>query len=105
MNRGSGANVNDKIDLYQGLRPKLFGLAYRLLGSRVDAEDLLQDAWFKWSETDAATIRDTEAWLITVVTRLGIDQLRQRRARQEDYYGPWLPEPLLGVTNNRAEQG
>lgn len=99
-----GANVNDKIDFYQGLRPKLFGLAYRLLGSRVDAEDLLQDAWFKWSEADCTTIRDAEAWLVTVVTRLGIDQLRQRRARQEDYYGPWLPEPLLGFTGNRAEQ-
>jgi RNA polymerase sigma-70 factor (ECF subfamily) len=100
----NGTNVDNKIDLYQRLRPKLFGLAYRLLGSRVDAEDLLQDAWFKWSEADSATIRDAEAWLITVVTRLGIDQLRQRRARQEDYYGPWLPEPLLGFTDNRAEQ-
>lgn len=96
--------MNDKTDLYQALRPKLFGLAYRLLGSRVDAEDLLQDAWFKWSEADCSTIRDAEAWLVTVVTRLGIDQLRKRRARQEDYYGPWLPEPLLGFTDNRAEQ-
>jgi RNA polymerase sigma-70 factor, ECF subfamily len=112
MNHGNGANVNvnvnvnvnDKIELYQRLRPKLFGLAYRLLGSRVDAEDVLQDAWFKWSEADDATIHDAEAWLVTVVTRLGIDQLRQRRARQEDYYGPWLPEPLLGVTHNLAEQ-
>lgn len=96
--------MQDKADFYQRLRPKLLGLAYRLLGSRVDAEDLLQDAWFKWSEADPATIRDAEAWLVTVVTRLGIDQLRQRHARREDYFGPWLPEPLLGLGDNEAER-
>ncbi|MBE7927303.1 RNA polymerase sigma factor SigJ [Pseudomonas saudiphocaensis] len=96
--------MQNRTDIYQALRPKLFGLAYRLLGSRADTEDLLQDAWFKWIAADAATIRDTEAWLVTVVTRLGIDQLRRRQARREDYLGPWLPEPLLGVTGNEAER-
>ena len=96
--------MQDKTDTYQRLRPKLLGLAYRLLGSRADAEDLLQDAWFKWIAADDASIRNTEAWLVTVVTRLGIDQLRRRQARREDYLGPWLPEPLLGVTGNEAER-
>lgn len=89
---------------YQGLRPRLFGLAYRLLGSRADAEDVLQDAWFKWSAADPAAIGDAEAWLVTVVTRLGIDQLRQRRARREEYLGPWLPEPLLGSIDHEGER-
>ncbi|WP_312234213.1 RNA polymerase sigma factor SigJ [Stutzerimonas nitrititolerans] len=93
-----------RTDFYQTLQPKLFGLAYRLLGSRADAEDLLQDAWFKWIAADTDTIRDGEAWLVTVVTRLGIDQLRRRRARREEYLGPWLPEPLLGSTDNEAER-
>ncbi|MCQ4274252.1 RNA polymerase sigma factor SigJ [Stutzerimonas degradans] len=96
--------MRDKTDFFQTLRPKLFGLAYRLLGSRADAEDLLQDAWLKWSGADAATIRDAEAWLVTVVTRLGIDQLRQRRARREEYLGPWLPEPLLGLGDHEGER-
>lgn len=81
--------------VYQQARPKLFGLAYRLLGSRVDAEDLVQDAWFKWREADENSIRDPEAWLVTVITRLGIDRQRQAKTRRETYAGPWLPEPLL----------
>src|SRR5690606_31375856 len=99
-----GPVVQNRTDIYQALRPRLFGLAYRLLGSRADTEDLLQDAWFRWIAADAETIRDTEAWLVTVVTRLGIDQLRRRQARREDYLGPWLPEPLLGVTGHEAER-
>src|SRR5690606_41063038 len=91
-----GAAVQARTDFYQTLQPKLFGLAYRLLGSRADAEDLLQDAWFKWIAADTDTIRDGEAWLVTVVTRLGIDQLRRRRGRREEDLGPWLPEPFVG---------
>lgn len=85
----------DKETLYLQARPKLFGLAYRLLGSRVDAEDLVQDAWFKWRAVDEHSLRDPEAWLITVVTRLGIDRQRRAKARRETYVGPWLPEPIL----------
>lgn len=90
-----GEMMASKEALYQQARPRLFGLAYRLLGSRLDAEDLVQDAWFKWREADEHSIRDPEAWLITVVTRLGIDRQRQARVRRESYTGPWLPEPLL----------
>lgn len=85
----------NKEALYHQVRPKLFGLAYRLLGSRMDAEDLVQDAWLKWREADESRIQNPEAWLVTVVTRLGIDRQRQARVRRETYAGPWLPEPLL----------
>lgn len=75
-------------------RPRLFGLAYRLLGSRSDAEDTVQEAWLRWSQADTATIRDPEAWLVTATTRLGIDRLRSAHRQREQYIGPWLPEPL-----------
>ncbi|MBU8974828.1 MULTISPECIES: RNA polymerase sigma-70 factor [unclassified Lysobacter] len=75
-------------------RPRLFALAYRLLGSRSDAEEVVQDAWLRWHQADRSEIRDLEAWLVTATTRLGIDRLRQARKEREVYPGPWLPEPL-----------
>jgi RNA polymerase sigma-70 factor, ECF subfamily len=75
-------------------RSRLFGLAYRLLGSRSDAEDMVQEAWLRWSQADTASIRDPEAWLVTATTRLGIDRLRSAHRQREQYIGPWLPEPL-----------
>jgi RNA polymerase sigma-70 factor (ECF subfamily) len=75
-------------------RSRLFGLAYRLLGSRSDAEDVVQDAWLRWRQADHSAIRDAEAWLVTATTRLGIDRLRRARTERETYFGPWLPEPL-----------
>lgn len=80
--------------VFQTYRPRLFGLAYRLLGSRSDAEDVVQDAWLRWSQADRSAIRDTEAWLVTATTRLGIDRLRLARTERETYFGPWLPEPF-----------
>lgn len=90
-------------DIYQTARPRLFGLAYRLLGSRMEAEDIVQEAWFKWQAVDVTELDNPEAWLVTVVTRLGIDRQRQLKARRETYEGPWLPEPLLGETDQNAE--
>ncbi len=80
--------------LFETHRPRLLGLAYRLLGSRSDAEDVVQDAWLRWRQADRAAIRDPEAWLVTATTRLGIDRLRLARTEREAYVGPWLPEPL-----------
>jgi RNA polymerase sigma-70 factor (ECF subfamily) len=80
--------------VFETHRPRLFGLAYRLLGSRSDAEDVVQDAWLRWSQADRSAIRDTEAWLVTATTRLGIDRLRLARTERETYFGPWLPEPF-----------
>lgn len=80
--------------LFEPYRSRLFGLAYRLLGSRSDAEDVVQDAWLRWHQADRSAIRDVEAWLVTATTRLGIDRLRLARTERETYPGPWLPEPL-----------
>nr|WP_298716838.1 RNA polymerase sigma-70 factor [uncultured Steroidobacter sp.] len=78
-------------------RTRLLGIAYRMLGSRADAEDVLQDAWLRWNEADPAEMRSTQAWLTTIVTRLCIDRLRSAKARREVYIGPWLPEPLADI--------
>ena len=77
-------------------RPRLFGLAYRMLGSRSDAEDVLQDAYLRWQTAPRDELRSPEAWLVTVVTRLSIDRLRDAKQEREAYTGPWLPEPLVG---------
>ena len=75
-------------------RPRLLALAYRLLGSRADAEDVVQDAWLRWAGADHAHIVDPLAWLVTATTRLGLDRLRAVKRQRTDYVGPWLPEPL-----------
>ncbi|BEU94380.1 RNA polymerase sigma-70 factor [Acidovorax sp. DW039] len=82
-------------DPFTTLRPRLFGLAYRMLGVRADAEDVLQDAWLRWSRQDTEALQSAEAWLVTVVTRLSIDRLRALKAEREAYVGWWLPEPLV----------
>lgn len=82
--------------MFQEQRPRLFGLAYRMLGSRSDAEDVLQDAWLRWQGAERRELRSPEAWLTTVVTRLSIDRLRAAKTEREHYTGPWLPEPLVG---------
>jgi RNA polymerase sigma-70 factor (ECF subfamily) len=81
-------------DLFQQHRPRLFGLAYRMLGVPADAEDVLHDAWLRWQAQDAATLDDPEAWLVTVTTRIALDRLRRAKTEREHYSGPWLPEPM-----------
>ena len=81
--------------LFQQYRPRLFGLAYRMLGSPSDAEDVLHDAWLRWHAQDTSLLDDPEAWLVTVTTRLALDRLRRAKAEREHYTGPWLPEPLV----------
>ncbi|MDA0636936.1 RNA polymerase sigma-70 factor [Nonomuraea sp. MCN248] len=82
------------VDDFEAYRPLLLGLAYRLLGSMWDAEDVVQDAWLRWSATDREDVREPRAFLITVVSRLALDQLRSARVKREAYTGPWLPEPV-----------
>ena len=82
-------------------RPQLFALAYRMLGSTSEAEDVLQEAWLRWDK--AAGIDNDAAWLTTVVTRLCLDQLGSARVRREAYVGPWLPEPLVEGPEAAAE--
>nr|MBO2468508.1 RNA polymerase subunit sigma-24 [Xanthomonadaceae bacterium] len=83
----------EPIDIFHRHRPHLLALAYRLLGSRADAEDVVQDTWLRWQGADHAAIADPAAWLVTTATRLGIDRLRAARRQREAYPGPWLPEP------------
>lgn len=94
----------DKNELYLRARPKLFGLAYRMVGTRADAEDLIHDAWERWNATDVASVEDPDAWLTAVVTRLGIDRQRRLRTRREDYPGPWLPEPLVTSESSKSSE-
>jgi RNA polymerase sigma-70 factor, ECF subfamily len=82
-------------------RSLLFSIAYRMLGSVADAEDIVQEAFLRWREVPEAEVRSPRSFLSAVVTRLSIDWLRSARARREEYVGPWLPEPLL---SERAEQ-
>ena len=82
-------------DEFQALRPRLLRLAYSQLGSLAEAEDVVQEAWLRLQRSDRSTIGDLQAWLTTVVGRLGLDALGSARARREQYVGPWLPDPLV----------
>jgi RNA polymerase sigma-70 factor, ECF subfamily len=82
-------------------RPLLFSIAYRMLGSVADAEDVVQEAYLRWQEVPEAEVRSPRSYLSAVVTRLSIDRLRSARAWREEYVGPWLPEPLV---SDRAEE-
>jgi RNA polymerase sigma-70 factor (ECF subfamily) len=85
---------DDGLAAFEAARPRLFGVAYRMLGTRVEAEDVLQDAWLRWQQADRGDIREPIAFLTTVVTRLAINVLGSARVQREAYVGPWLPEPV-----------
>jgi RNA polymerase sigma-70 factor (TIGR02957 family) len=76
------------------VRPRLFGIAYRMLGSVAEAEDLVQDVWLRWQAADRAAVHNPAAFLATAITRLAINALQSARVRRETYVGPWLPEPV-----------
>ncbi len=76
-------------------RRLLFSMAYRILGTAVDAEDAVQDAWVKWSSTDRSQVADPKAYLVRIVSSVAMDRLRSAQRRRETYVGPWLPEPIL----------
>lgn len=86
--------------LFEQHRSRLFGLAYRMLGTPADAEDVLHDAWLRLHAQELAGLDDPEAWLVTVTTRLALDRLRRARTEREHYTGPWLPEPLVPDTEH-----
>jgi RNA polymerase sigma-70 factor (ECF subfamily) len=77
------------------LRPLLFTIAYEILGSATESDDVLQDSYLRWAEVDLATVRDTRSYLAQLVTRQALNAVRANARRREDYVGPWLPEPLL----------
>ena len=87
-------NLDDAAAIFTGVRPRLFGIAYRMLGSASEAEDLVQDVWLRWQTTDRSVVKNPGAFLATTTTRLAINELQSARARRETYIGPWLPEPV-----------
>ncbi|MGW5265004.1 RNA polymerase sigma-70 factor [Microbispora sp. NPDC004025] len=97
---GAGSHRSGTEDLdqaaaaFESVRPRLFGIAYRILGSSTEAEDLLQDVWLRWQAYDRGIVADPAAFLATVTTRLAINTLQSARVRRETYVGPWLPEPV-----------
>ncbi|MBO3085817.1 RNA polymerase sigma factor SigJ [Cellulomonas fengjieae] len=92
---GSNQNVPDTdVRAFEDVRPRLFGLAYRMLGSVAEAEDVVQDAWVRWQGTDRRAVRNPAAFLTTTTTRLAINASTSAHARRETYLGPWLPEPV-----------
>lgn len=90
------------LDTFQANRPRLHALAYRMLGERGEADDVVQEAWLRWQAADHATIDTPPAWLVTVVTRLSIDRLRQAQAARQHYVGWWLPEPVVEAMDPHA---
>jgi RNA polymerase sigma-70 factor, ECF subfamily len=87
--------VMDSADPFDTYRSYLFGIAYRMLGTIMDAEDVLQEAFLRWQMVDRSTVQAPRAYLTAMVTRLSIDQLKSAREQREQYIGPWLPEPLM----------
>jgi RNA polymerase sigma-70 factor (ECF subfamily) len=96
--------MNREPDTFELHRARLRGIAYRMLGSRAEADDMVQEAWLRWERAAQADIRAPEAWLVTATTRLCIDRLRQLRAERLTYVGPWLPEPLAIETAPPADR-
>ena len=86
--------MTDPTAVFEAERPRLLGLAYRMLGTPDDADDVVQEAWLRWDRADHDGIAVPAAWLTTVTTRLALDRLRSARHRREVYVGPWLPEPV-----------
>jgi RNA polymerase sigma-70 factor, ECF subfamily len=93
-----------EVDLFQSHRPALFAVAYRMLGSASDAEDVVQDAWLRYARAQPADLRSPHAYLTTIVTRLCLDRLKSARAAREQYVGPWLPEPVFTGRREGPEQ-
>lgn len=86
---------DEATDVFEAQRPRLLRLAYRMLGSTAEAEDIVQNAWLRWRKVDRATVLAPSPFLSRIVTRLCLDEVRSARARREVYVGPWLPEPLI----------
>jgi len=91
----TGVGHSDAAMSFDPLRPKLMRVAYRMLGSVADAEDMVQEAFIRWMRADRSAVREPEAFLRRTVARLCLDQLKSARRQRETYVGPWLPDPVL----------
>jgi RNA polymerase sigma factor (sigma-70 family) len=91
---GSAEDLEEAAAVFMSLRPRLFGIAYRMHSSAAEAEDLVQEVWLRWQATDRGAVVNPAAFLATTTTRLAINALQSARVRRETYIGPWLPEPV-----------
>jgi len=98
-----GGPMDAATEAFLAHRNLLFTVAYELLGSAADAEDVLQETWLRWVGVDLDTVRDQRAYLVRITTRQALDRLRTLRRRNESYVGPWLPEPLLTAPDVAAD--
>jgi RNA polymerase sigma-70 factor (ECF subfamily) len=96
--------MDDPTLTFDSHRRRLQGIAYRMLGSVAEAEEVVQDAWLRWHEADKSSFDSAEAWLVTVVTRLSIDRLRAAKVQREHYIGAWMPEPTLTESPDTPEE-
>jgi len=97
------AIADEGLSAFLRVRPRLFGIAYRMLGSAAEAEDIVQDAWVRWQMADRSLVRDAAAFLTTTATRLAINVMQSARSRRETSVGPWLPEPVDTSADARLE--
>jgi RNA polymerase sigma-70 factor (TIGR02957 family) len=91
---GVCTELEDALTTFDAHRRRLFGVAYRMLSTVADAEDVVQETWIRWQNTDRSKVQEPIAFLTTIVTRLSINVLQSSRVRRETYIGPWLPEPV-----------
>jgi RNA polymerase sigma-70 factor, ECF subfamily len=94
-------HLDDGLSTFLSVRPRLFGIARRMLGGAAEAEDIVQEVWVRWQMTDRHLVRDAAAFLATTTTRLAINVMQSARSRRETFAGPWLPEPV----DTRADPG
>ena len=98
------AYSRERNGVFEQVRKRLFAVAYRMMGTKADAEDIVQEAYLRWHQADTDGVRSPEAWLVSVVTRLSIDRLRRISVEREKYIGQWLPEPLFGNPARSPEE-
>ena len=96
---GNASTCDDGLSAFLKMRPRLFGIAYHMLGSATEAEDVVQDAWLRWQTSDRSIVRDAAAFLVTTATRLAINVVQSARSRRETYVADWLPEPVATGTD------
>lgn len=97
---GHALSEREGLEIFAAHRTRLLGIAYRMLGSASDAEDMLQEAFIRWQQSSATTIESPEAFLVTIITRLCLNHLQLARVKREEYFGPWLPEPIQTGSGN-----
>ena len=103
IERETDSNTTEQLKIFNQYRPKLQAMAYRMLGTVTDAEDLVQETFIKWRKVDVWDLKNPQAYLMTIITRLCLDYLRSARVKREQYVGTWLPQPIVSYKNEPIE--